>query len=69
MSAQHLKLARKYAPILIQKVSKSWKAADQIAPVDFAGSITDVSKNPQKLYKIDRNDTTTIKTKIYFSVF
>jgi len=68
MSAQHLKLAKKYAPLLIQKVNKEWKVADQIAPVDFAGSITDVSKNHQKLYDLDRNDTTTIKPKIYFSV-
>ncbi|TEU13902.1 MAG: hypothetical protein E3J21_17500 [Anaerolineales bacterium] len=59
-------LAIKYAPIFAQKVSREWRVADQIAPVDFAGPITDVAKNPEKLHGLD--DKAVIPAKVYYSV-
>lgn len=52
---QYLQLAYKYAPIFAQKVSKEWPVADQIAPVNFAGSLTDIVENPDKLYTLGDN--------------
>jgi len=63
---KHYQLAYKYAPVFAQKVKNEWTVADQIAPIDFAGSISDVTKNPDALYKIDKDSK--ISTKIYYSV-
>lgn len=57
------KIAAHFAPVFAQKVSKEWKVADQIAPVDFAGKLTSVAENPQHL-----NDESKIDAKIYYSV-
>ena len=65
-SQEALELATRYAPIFAQKVSDKWKVADQIVPVDFAGSIEEVSKNPQKFGELA--DDTEIPAKIYYSV-
>lgn len=59
-------LAYQYAPIFAQKVSNEWKVADQIAPIDFAGSIKDVAKNPDALYELE--DDAIIPAKVYYSV-
>ena len=59
-------LAFEYAPIFAQKVSREWQVADQIAPVDFAGKIEHVMKNPDKLY--DWKEDKTIPPKVYYSV-
>ena len=62
-------LAARYAPILAQKVSREWKLADQIAPVDFAGSFTSIADNPQELERLYQQDPDSlIDAKIYFSV-
>ncbi len=66
MQDQYHQLAYKYAPILAQKISDEWPVADQIAPVDFAGSIADIAKNPEKLYRLGDNDK--IPAKVYYSV-
>ena len=59
-------LALEYAPIFAQKVSREWPVADQIAAVDFAGDITDVAKNPEKLFNLE--DKNEIAAKVYYSV-
>jgi hypothetical protein len=65
-SKEAFELALKYAPIFAQKVSDEWKLADQIASVDFAGNIEEVSKNPEKLGSLA--DDAAIPAKIYYSV-
>lgn len=62
------KLAEHHAPIFAQKVSAEWKAADMIAPIDFAGSFENVNKNPDKFLKLRHGDTDTLKPIIYYSV-
>ena len=59
-------LAFEYAPIFAQKVSTEWSVADQIAPLDFAGRIKDVAKNPGRLYGLDEHEI--IPAKVYYSV-
>jgi hypothetical protein len=67
-------LAAKYAPVIAQKVSKEWRVADQIAPVDLAGSITSVVDNPGHILKLGedldkKKDTSyVIPPKVYYSV-
>jgi hypothetical protein len=63
---KYRQLAHQYAPIFAQKVSREWIVADQIAPIDFAGSFSDVEKNPEKLYSLA--DNALIPAKIYYSV-
>ncbi len=57
-----------FAPIFAQKVDNEWLVADQIAPIDFAGSFKNVKENVEKLNGLDANDIDTIKPKIYYSV-
>ena len=52
-SQEAFNLAKKYAPIFAQKVSNEWKAADQIAPADFAGSLLKIQENPDLLLDLD----------------
>jgi hypothetical protein len=68
--SKYYQLAVKYAPVFAQKVSKEWQVADQIAPVDYAGQITDVAKNPDKLYSIKKKDENkyVIPPKVYYSI-
>jgi len=61
-----LKLATEYAPIFAQKVSNEWKVADQIAPIDYAGTLIKVADNPDILDTL--GDQTIIPAHIYFSV-
>jgi len=68
-------LAIRYAPVFAQKISEEWIVADQIAPVDFGGSILAVADNPKKLTKHpspekfgEVTDDNIIKPKIYYSV-
>ncbi len=67
-SQEAFNLAKKYAPIFAQKVTNEWKAADQIAPADFAGSLLKIQENPDLLLDLDPDDITTIQPKIYYSV-
>jgi len=67
-SKEACEMAKTFAPIFSQKVSDEWKAADQIAPVDFAGSLTRVQENPDRLLALEPDDITTIQPKIYYSV-
>ena len=68
--SKYYQLVVKYAPVFAQKVSKEWQVADQIAPVDYAGQITDVAKNPDKLYSIKKKDENkhVIPPKVYYSI-
>lgn len=69
MTAQEAsKLAKKYAPIFAQKLSNEWKVADQIAPLDVAGTLNNIQKNPDELLKLKHNDIRTIQPKVYYSV-
>jgi hypothetical protein len=71
---EYAKLALKYAPVFAQKVSRERRIADQIAPEDFAGSIKDVAKNPQRIldlsHSLDKKseETHMIEPTIYYSV-
>lgn len=63
------KLAYKYAPVFAQKISNEWVLADQIAPVDFAGSYTKVADNPGALELLYQQDPdSVIDAKVYYSV-
>jgi hypothetical protein len=42
-------VARHFAPIFAQKVTLEWKAADQLAPLTYAGALVDVADNVRKL--------------------
>lgn len=68
--SKYYQLAVKYAPVFAQKVSREWQVADQIAPVDYAGQITDVAKNPDKIYSIKKKDESkyVIPPKVYYSI-
>ncbi len=59
-------LVLQYAPVFAQKVSHEWPVADQIAPVDLAGSTTAVADNPDALAELD--DRAVINPKVYYSV-
>lgn len=59
-------LAKKHAPIFVQKVSDEWRVADQIAPVNFAGGIKDVTRNPEKLYAL--RDDELVGATVYYSI-
>ena len=62
-------LAARYAPIFAQKVSREWKLADQIAPVDFAGSYSSIADNPQLLERLYQQDPDSlIDARVYYSV-
>ncbi|MFX0136009.1 MAG: hypothetical protein ACFFDN_20365 [Candidatus Hodarchaeota archaeon] len=63
---RYYQISHKYAPIFAQKVSKEWTVADQIAPIDFSGSIVEVANNINKLYELRDDDI--IPAKIYYSV-
>ena len=65
-AAEAKELAAKYAPVFAQKVSHEWTLADQIAPVDLAGSFKSVADNPDVLFQMD--DDAIIDAKIYWSV-
>ena len=71
---EHHDLALKHAPVFAQKVSKEWRVADQIAPVDLAGTITSIADNPAKLLEIGedlrkrKDKTYVIPPKVYYSV-
>jgi hypothetical protein len=58
----------KFAPIFAQKVDDEWPVADQIAPIDFYGSLTEVQKNWESLRDLPYNDVNAIEPKIYYSV-
>lgn len=68
--SKYYQLAVKYAPVFAQKISREWLVADQIAPVDYAGQITDVAKNPDMLYSIKKKDENkyVIPPKVYYSI-
>lgn len=67
--AETRKLAAKYAPVFAQKLSREWALADQIAPVDFAGSITEVAENLDALEDLYQQDPNAIiDSKVYYSV-
>jgi hypothetical protein len=57
-----------FAPIFAQKVDDEWPVADQIAPIDFYGSLTEVQKNWERLRDLPYNDVNAIEPKIYYSV-
>jgi hypothetical protein len=62
-------LALAYAPIFAQKVSREWKLADQIAPLDLAGSLANVADNPEALEELFEEDPDQIlDAKVYYSV-
>jgi hypothetical protein len=62
-------LAITYAPVFAQKVSDEWVIADQIAPVDLAGSIAEVAKNPKELERRDEEDPEAVlPATVYYSV-
>lgn len=67
---KYRELAYKYAPIFAQKVSNEWPVADQIAPVDFAGSIARVAQNPRALHSIKKKEENdyVIPAKVYYSI-
>jgi len=67
-SSRAEKLAKEYAPILIQTVNPIWYPADQIASADFSGSIRNVSTNPRRLEALDPEKRAAIRPKIYYSV-
>jgi hypothetical protein len=68
-SAHARELASKYAPVFAQKVSNEWALADQIAPVDFAGSYSSVADNPDELERLYQQDPdSVIDAKVYYSV-
>ncbi len=68
-ASEAARLAGKYAPVIAQKVSREWALADQIAPVDFAGSLSDVADNPDALEKLYREDPdAVIDAQVYYSV-
>ena len=66
----HLKaLAECYAPIFAHKVDEEWIAADQLAPIDFAGGLSDVARNLPAFFRLSRKKKATISNpKVYFSV-
>ena len=69
--AEYHELAVKYAPVIAQKVSKEWRVADQIAPVDIRGDITRVADNPEEIRRIaeeEDENTYLIPSKVYYSV-
>jgi len=62
------KVAAKYAPVFAQKVSNEWALADQIAPIDFAGSFKRVADNQDALEELyQKNKKALIDAKIYYS--
>ncbi|MDQ7024640.1 MAG: hypothetical protein Q9P44_03695 [Anaerolineae bacterium] len=63
----YAKLARLYAPVFAQKVHEEWPAADQIAPIDLAGSLKTVFDNPEFLANKDPNWVIP-NPKVYYSV-
>ncbi len=67
---KYLDIARKYAPVFVQKVNNEWQVADQIASVDYAGHITRVAENPKKLCDLTAEEEEGLKldAKAYYSV-
>ena len=64
-----LNVAKKYAPIIAQKVDKEWILADQIASLDFAGgSLKECAENYIRFKEIHADDREISKPKVYFSV-
>lgn len=68
-SAAAREIALAYAPVFAQKVTREWKLADQIAPLDLAGSLTKVADNPEELERLYQQDPNQIlDAKVYYSV-
>ncbi len=60
------KLAAKFAPVFIQDVARFFIGGDQIAPIDFSGSIADVALNPENFKKF--KDKMIPDPKVYYSL-
>jgi hypothetical protein len=63
-----ISLARTYAPVFFHKINSAWRVADQIAPLDFSGSIRRLQENPVRLNDLHPDDTKTLKPVIYTSI-
>lgn len=49
-------LAREFAPVFAQKVTREWAAADHITGVDLAGGVGDLRRNPGHLMESTAED-------------
>ena len=68
-AAEAHEIAARYAPVFARKVSREWKPADQVAPVDFAGSYKRLADNPLELERLSQQDPDSlIDAKVYYSV-
>lgn len=65
---KHRAIAEKFAPILAHKVDKEWGAADQIGPLDLAGSLDAIADNFAELVKLSPNKGPIPNPTVYYSV-
>ena len=63
-------IALTFAPVLAQKVTLEWKAADQVAPLTYAGALRDVADNVTELFAHVNNPNYEIPNaaEVYYSV-
>ena len=59
-------LAKQFAPVFAQKIDHEWKAADQLAPIDFAGDLGSVADNLKVFFDLHR-DAEIANPKVYYS--
>ena len=62
-----LTIVQRFAPLILAKVEEEWPAADCITGVDYAGSIADAAKNPDKLMQAPP-ERLIHEAKVYYSV-
>ena len=54
MPSHLTKLVKHYAPVFAHQVDDEWVIADQLAPVDFAGDLSNVAKNLPKFFELSK---------------